>query len=235
MANDHLSEKQIVEDRRNDRAIFIAIGSFCVMLATAVALLFAGRAQFISMALVNLAVVTLLAGWLLFVFVSTRPGMLLSHESPDDYMSRNADVQHRRWRYQIVSALWSLCLSDGLLTQAIFQTSSLHARNLSFGLLLVSWAFAFVALLAVLTVAFGPGFYSSFYRRVLRDELVRAQQAKSVQFGYLFAIIEMCAVIVLAAYRPQWVIAILPSVVTIAIVLPGIYYLVLRRRADCDE
>ena len=234
MPNDHLSVERIsAQEARSNRALVIAIGSFSALLATSILLFFAGRADFIPMWLMNLVVIALLVLWLLFIFVRIKPGIAPPQEAfGEEYWRKTIDLQHRRRRTTIVFILLMLCQMAGLLTRAIFKASLLQSPDSDFGVMAVSWTFGFMALLAVLTVAFGPGFFVPSYRRALNDELVRAQQAKTVQFGYLLAIIEMCAILVMAVYRPQWVIASLPSVIAVAIVLPGIYFLILELRAS---
>jgi hypothetical protein len=64
--------------------------------------------------------------------------------------------------------------------------------------------------------------------------LTRAQHAKVAQFGYLLAVIEMCVILAAAAYRPLWGIASLPFAVSAAIMLPGVYFLILQWRAGRD-
>ena len=236
MPNDRLSHEQIsAQEARSYRALVMAFGSFLALLAASILLFLAARADFIPMGLMNFLVIALLVLWLLFIFLRVRPGMAPPEAAfGEEYWRKTIDIQHRRWRITIVITLLMLCELAYILTHVILKASLLHSPDSDFGLLLISWTFAFSALLAVHTVAFGPGFFVPSYRRVLNDELVRAQHAKTVKFGYLLAIVEMCAVLVMAVYRPRWVIAALPSVIAVAIVLPGIYFLILEWRAGRD-
>jgi len=152
-----------------------------------------------------------------------------------EYLRKTVDIQHRRWRYAIIILLLGLCELAGLLTHSILKTSPPHSLNSGLGSVLFSGTFAVIAFLSVLTVVFGPGFFLPFYRRALNDELLRALHARVARFGYVLTIIEVSAVLVMAAYKPQLVVAALPSVIAAAIALPGIYFLILDWRTDRNE
>jgi hypothetical protein len=232
MTNKPLSDKEIIaQEERSRRAVFAMLAGFFVCVAIAILLLLASGVHLISMWLVNVLGAALLFGWVLFAFMRTKqwtppPAEVFGEE----YLRKTIDLQHRRWRFQIITLLLGLCWVAGTLTFGI-----LEAHLEGFYLSLFSLTFAFVALIAVLTVSYGPGFFFPSYRRALNDELTRAQHAKVAQFGYILAVIEMCAVLAAAAYKPLWGIAALPFAVTAAIVLPGIYFLILQWRAGRSD
>jgi hypothetical protein len=231
MAQDRrsLSDSDIIaQEERSYQAIFVMFASFLMLVAVSIFLILAGNAHIVAMWLVNSLEITLLLGWLLLIFIRVKPGIAPPDEAfGEEYLRKTVDLQHRKWRYAIGFTLLMLFVQASVLTNAM-----LARHNESFPAGLVSFMFAFVALMAVLTVSFGPGFFIPSYRRALNDELVRALQAKAVRLGYLFAVIEACAVLVAAAYKPQWTIAELPFAIAAAITLPGVYFLILEWRAS---
>src|ERR1700722_10079498 len=192
MAQDRhsLSESDIIaQDERSYQAIFVMVASFLMLVAVSIFLILAGNAHIVAMWLVNSLEITLLLGWLLLIFIRVKPGIAPPDEAfGEEYLRKTVDLQHRKWRYAIGFTLLMLFVQASVLTNAM-----LARHNEGFPAGLVSFMFAFVALMAVLTVSFGPGFFIPSYRRALNDELVRALQAKVVRLGYLFAVIETCA------------------------------------------
>jgi len=218
-----LSDDEIIaQDKRSYRSIFILITSFIGVVASVILLFLASRAHFIPVWLVNALGVVLLLGWLFFIFTRVKPGIPPPDEAfGEDYLRKTIDLQHRRWRFVIFGTLLNLFLMATVVSRL---------RNDNFPV--VSLLFACVALVAVLTVSFGPGFFLPFYRRALSDELLLAQRAKVAQFGYILAVVEMCAMVVATAYRTRWTIEALPLVIVSAITLPWMYFLILDWRAS---
>ena len=232
MTNKPLSDKEIIaQEERSRRAVFAMLAGFSVCVATAILLFLASGAHLISMWLVNVLGATLLLGWLLIAFMQAKPWTPPPAEAfGEEYLRKTIDLQHRRWRFQIVTLLFVLFAVAGVLTIMI-----LHLRNDGFFLSVVACEYAVFALIAVLTVSFGPAFFVPSRRRVLNDELTITQQGNAVRFGFVLAVIAMCGVLVTTAYNPQWGFAVLPLVIAAVIAMPGIYFLVLQWRAGRGE
>jgi len=232
MTNKPLFDQEIIaQDERSRRAVFAIFAGFLVCVAIAILLFLAGGAHFISMWLVNVLGAALLLGWLLFAFMLAKSWTPPPAEAfGEEYLRKTIDLQHRQWRFQIISLLITLFAVAGVLTIVI-----LHLYNDRFSLSVVACEYTVLALLAVLTVSFGPAFFVPSRRRVLNDELTITQQEKATRFGFILAVIAMCGVLITTAYNPQWGITVLPSAIAVVIALPGFYFLILQWRAGRGE
>jgi hypothetical protein len=220
-----LSDKEIIaRDERSYRALFTLVVTFLLLMGTIILLIFATRKLGIPTWVTSSTEVVLLMAWLLFIFDRVKPGMAPPDEAfGEEYLRKTIDLQHRRRRYVIVFTLAGLCNLAYILIRTLLHGDIIHSD-----LGPITWVFSGIALLGVLTVAFGPGFFLPYYRRALNDELTRTQHAKVAQLGYILVVMEMCAILVTAVYKPLWIIAALPFAVAMAITIPGIYFLVLE-------
>ena len=231
MTGKPLSDTEIIaQDERSHRAALLTLASVAISMVTVFLILYAGQRNLFSMWWANVLATVVFFAWLLIVLTHIKPWSEVPVDGFDEaYLRKTIDVQHRRWRFVILSLLLNVCVIAASLTISI-----LRLRNEGFFLSLIAAMYAFMALMAVLAISFGPGFLVPSNRRALNDELTRAQQARTAKFGFILAVVAMCGVLVAAAYKPHWGLAALPGAIAAVIALPGIYFLILQWRAGRD-
>lgn len=228
-------DEMIAEERRSYRAQARLLSLTFALFVAMGAVFFGGTALHLPSGPIGGVALALLLLWVVSVF--RNPSFI---PPPEAYLNENIlrkmiDDHHRRWRWMFALFFGLLAMLAGELTLVFLHASKAtfpFGGDARFGFTLFAAVFAFVALLTVLQVCFGPGFVSSTYRKALNDELTRAHQRRTAMFGYILAVMAMSAVLMVAMYKPQWGIAALPGVIAAVIALPGFYFLILEWRAD---
>lgn len=235
MISRHPNDDEIVTKlRRSNRVQARVLLLTAVLFAAEVAVLLGGTAFHMPSRLVGGIGLVLLLTWVAILFRNSD-----FVPPPEAYLDENIfrkmiDDHHRRWRWVFLSFFGLLVMQATQVTLNFLRASKVAFPMSSDTLLLLplsAGVFAFLTLLTALQVCFGPGFFAGYYRRALNDELTRNQQRRAALFGYLLSIVAMSAVLIALMLRPQWGIAALPAAIAAAIILPGLYFLILQWRA----
>jgi hypothetical protein len=173
--------------------------------------------------------------WIAMVFRFLRAAPLTGGPYSEEILRKTIDDQHRRWRWLYVFTFLNVVLYAIPVSLALIFPG---ARHTPLGTNAVAAVFSMnlagVAVFAVLQVCFGPAFLTRAYRRVLNDELTRAMQRSAAIFGYVLCVVVMCLALGAASIRPQWGLAAMPGAIAAAVILPGLYFLILQWRAGRD-
>jgi len=201
-----------------------------------VSALFLGILEFhLPLQSTGLAALAVLLVWIAMVFHWLRAAPQTGGHYSEDILRRTIDDQHRRWRWLYVFVFLNVVFYAIPVSLALALPG---VRHTPWGANPVAAVFSLelagVAVFAVLQVCFGPGFLTRSTRRVLNDELTRAMQRSAAMFGYILSVAGMCLALAAAAIRPQWGLAAMPGVIAAAVILPGLYFLILQWRAERD-
>lgn len=148
----------------------------------------------------------------------------------EDVLRRTVDIHLRRWNISIVTLLLSLTWVCGILGWTGSRQRHWVILDHPWMAVLLAVALAWIAILALTQICFGPGMFP-FQRRALRDEGTRAQQAKSALLGYPLAIVAMATSYGAVLYQPQWGSIALPAAIGGSVLVPGCYFLIQQARA----
>ncbi len=199
--------------------------------------LFIGILEFhLPMRSTGLAALGVFLVWIVVMFRIRSPMASAGADYPEDILRRTIDDQHRRWRW-LYGFVFILVGGLAAMITAIVLFLAAHAKGrpgAEVSSLVVVMDFAVFAVVAAVQVCFGPGFLSGKWRRALNDELTRAMQRGAAMFGYLLCVATMCALLGVMAVRPQWGLVAMPGAIAAAVILPGLYFLILQWRADRD-
>jgi hypothetical protein len=183
----------------------------------------------------GIAALGVLLVWIAMVFRFLRAAPITEGPYSEDILRKTIDDQHRRWRWLYVFTFLNVALYAIPVSLALAFPGARHTLS---GADPVAAVFAMnlagVAIFAVLQVCFGPAFLTRAYRRVLNDELTRTMQRSAAMFGYILCVLLMCAALAAASIRPQWGLAAMPGAIAAAVILPGLYFLILQWRAGRD-
>jgi hypothetical protein len=193
--------------------------------------------------------------WIVLVFRVQTGVQPVAGPIDEETLRKTIDDQHRRWRWYfsfvfiVVGGLAAVLTFSAAITLGVSHPFASHSLSKSDPLVaffadhplarsapLVSTAldFAFLVVFAVFQVCLGPGFLKRARRRALNDEHTRALQHSAAMFGYPLCAILMCAVLCAMTLRPQWGLLTMPGAIAAAVILPGIYFLLLQWRAGRD-
>ena len=208
---------------RFTRAIIILLVSLVLLIATIVLLMQAARTDLIRQWLFNSITTVLFLAWVTHALILTRPAIPSGAlaQSDEEYQRRTIDIQQRRNRHYLLFHLVNLIFVGSMVTITFVKPIE-GPFSVMMAIILALPAFFSIRTLS-------SGFP---YRRAASDELSRAQRAKAAQFGYILALLEMCAILIAAAYHPHWGLVSLPLAITTAIALPGFYFLYLDWKAS---
>jgi hypothetical protein len=183
----------------------------------------------------GIAALIVLLIWITMIFRFLRAAPLTGGPYSEEILRRTIDDQHRRWRWLFVFIFINVVAYA--IPVSIWLALPV-ARHTPSGANPVAAVFAIdlagVAIFAALQVCFGPSFLTRTYRRILNDELTRAMQRSAAMFGYVLSVVAMCLALGAATIRPQWGLAAMPGAIAAAVILPGLYFLILQWRAGRD-
>jgi hypothetical protein len=222
--------------------------SLLVMVLT-VSSLFVGILEFhLPMESTGIVALAVLLIWIAVVFRYINTVQPVAGPYDEDILRRTIDDQHRRWRWRYTFVFILIGGLAAMITHVVLLLAG-HPPARSGPLLvghpllipgpliavvITAVDLAIFAVVAAFQVCFGPGFLTGAYRRALNDELTRAMQRSAAMFGYLLCVILMCAVLGAMAVRQQWGLVVMPGAVAAAVILPGLYFLILQWRAGRD-
>lgn len=186
--------------------------------------------------------------WIALAFRYQRTAQPVAGPIDEKTLRRTIDDQHHRWRWVYIFIFILVGGFAAMTTGMVLFLAALHlprsgppvighpllVHNPLVGVLFPAMYFAFVAVVAALQVCFGPGFRARAQRRALNDEHTRVLQQSAALFGYLLCVILMCAVLVVMVFRPQWGLVIMPGIIAVTVILPGLYFLLLQWRSGRD-
>jgi hypothetical protein len=202
-----------------------------------IAMLFLGILEFhLPRESTGMAAFAVFLAWVVFVFRGQTTMQHIAGLQDEETLRRTIDDQHRRWRWIYIFIFILVgCLAAMITGSVLLPAAHPLARPGSMaGMLVTVVDLACFAIVAALQVCFGPGFLRGTHRRALNDEHTRALQQSAALFGYLLCVILMCAVLVVMALRPQWGLVIMPGIIAVAVISPGLYFLIRQWRAGRD-
>lgn len=228
-------DELVAQVRRSIRTQGRLYGSLLITFLI-VSALFLGILEFhLPLESTGFAALAVLLVWIAMVFRWSRAVPPTGGHYSEEILRRTIDDQHRRWRWLYAFAFINVVFYAIPVSLALALPG---ARHTPWGTNPVATVFAMnlagVAVFAVLQVCFGPGFLTRTYRRVLNDELTRTMQRSAAMFGYILSVVAMCLALGAATFRPQWGLAAIPGAIAAAVILPGLYFLILQWRADRD-
>jgi hypothetical protein len=244
----HHDDELVAHIRGNIRAEGRMFGSLLITVLI-VSALFVGILEFhLPMESTGMAALAVLLIWIVFVFriqATVRP---IAGPLDEKILRKTIDDQHRRWRWMYTFNFIVIGISAAMITAVVlllaghpparpgplFAGHPLPIPNPMVSVLIVVVDLAFFAVVAAFQVCFGPGFLSGARRRALNDEHTSALQHSAAMFGYLLCVISMCTVLCAIAIRPQWGLVMMPGAIAVAVILPGLYFLVRQWRAGRD-
>jgi len=211
---------------RKGVAMLVSCG---LLIAAIVLMALAVRENLIPEWLFNSVGAALFLGWLAYVFLRLKlgapyPGLDIVDK---EYLRKSIDFEQRRSRASLALLLWNL-----LVLAFVFTMTTLPRKHpvgfpplIHTAFTLFAAAFVALALVSVLILTYGD-------RRIVIDELSRAQRAKAAQLGHILAVTELAALLVVSTYRPQWVLTSLPLAIATVVALPGAYFIYLEWRSN---
>jgi hypothetical protein len=216
--------------RIEERIAWSSMLAFAIIFA-----LFLGALEFhMPMESTGIAALIILLVWIVMVFRIQAAVQHVVGPYDEKILRKTIDDQHRRWRWIYI---FIFILVGGLAAMITGSVLLLAAHPLArpgsmAGILIMD--LACFAIMAALQVCFGPGFLRRASRRALNDEHTSALQHSAAMFGYPLCVILMCAVLVVMALRPQWGLVIMPGIIAVAVISPGLYFLIRQWRAGRD-
>jgi hypothetical protein len=228
-------DELVAQVRRSIRIQGRVFGSLLVMFLS-VSAIFLGILKFhLPRESAEIAALIVLLIWITTVFRFLRTAPLAGGPYSEEVLRRTIDDQHRRWRWFYVFTFLNVVIYTIPVSLALAFPGARHAPLGADPVAAVfSMNLAAVAVFAVLQVCFGPSFLTRTYRRILNDELTRTMQRSAAMFGYIFSVVLMCLALGAATIRPQWGLAAMPGAIAAAVILPGLYFLILQWRAGRD-
>lgn len=229
---DDLAARIRANIRAEERFGWSLLGAFAIISA-----LFIGVLEFhMPMQTTGMVALAVLLVWIVLVF--RIQGALRPVAGPynEETLRRTIDDQHRRWRWLYIFIFIMVGGMAAMTTaMALFLAGHHPARSDAMvSVLVVVIDLAFFAVMAAFQVCFGPGFLKRAYRRALNDEHTRALQRSAAMFGYLLCVILMCGILCVLTIHPQWDLLMMPGAIAVAVILPGLYFLIRQWRAGRD-
>lgn len=216
------------------RLVWTLICGLALVIAVVAALVFTGHADWQRNGWFQMAVAAVVGALFLYVLV-----MMARHRVPSiDEMNprlarRRIDAHQRRWRWAILGNVFiglsfAFNQSHALPTFAELDDSMRLALGLAFGLFPL-------LLVAILTI--GPRWQNigrPGIGTLMDDEFTVALRARTMRVGYVFAMILLAAVLVVALWVPAWTPTALCWALFAGAAVPSLYYVVADWRASRD-
>lgn len=222
-------EEIVAHIRRSIRAEERKFWSLLIMVLTVSAIVLGILKFHLPMENAGIAALAALLVWIVIVYRNSGAVPPASSAYGEEILRKTIDDQHRRWRWLFVFVFVGIGSIAAAISSALLRSD---ASNPLIAVLTADLGFA--AVFAAFQVCFGPGFLARAYRRALNDELTRTMQRSAAMFGYLFSVIAMSMAMGAGLIRPQWGLAALPGAIAAAVILPGLYFLILQWRAGRD-
>lgn len=230
-----IDEPMIAKMERAARAQARMMWTMLLTFALITAILAAGFVLHLRQQLVGGVAFALMLVWIVSVFLNRDHWVAPPDAFTDeDLLRRTLDAQQQRFRWMYVFLFILLVVFAVTTTVTILYPLNIAvAHNIADRPEAIVFAIelSMFALLIALVVCFGPMFLKGPLRRALNDELTRAQQHKAATFGYILSVIALCAILIAQLFHASWGALALPGAVAAAVVLPGLYFLVLQWRA----
>ena len=223
-SSDISDEEIIAKEQAGYRArLRAAFAIVAVMMAAAVAIAFADRMGWLSMALP--------AKWAFYIpilFVLPALAFLWFYRAPKD-AGRASVLRRQIDTYQTRNNLSSVIL---LLSALLIAYRLAVATHPNFTLMAL---FVFMVVIFCGVVCFGPGYLRKTYRDALDDELLRAMRNRAARVGYISMIVLAAAAYPVIALHPGLAPAILPLMLFAGVAIPTVYFVFLHWNAPGDE
>ena len=150
---------------------------------------------------------------------------------------RTDEIQRGRSRQLWVFPLEVLCLAPQIVlaTQYVLNRGGPRLLGLPPGIATTGYllviAICMLTLIVVTLLALMGIGYPKILRRVMDDELSRAQRTKAIASGFLAACTGGVAAFAAGLIEPRWAVLVLPFVVTGAVAVAAVHFAILDRRA----
>jgi hypothetical protein len=233
-SDDDIETRIQASDRVMWRLVWVLSGGLALVVAVVTALVFTGHAAWQRNGWFQMAVAALVGALFLYVLVM----MAKHHVPPPEILNprlarRRIDAQQRRWRWAILGNVFvgaGLAFSQSQALRNIAGLNDMISVGLGLG-------FCLLPLLMVATLTVGPR-WQCFGRpdlgALVDDEFTVALRARTMRFGYVFAMILIAAVLLVTLWRPALTLTALCWALFAGSAVPALYYVIADWRASRD-
>lgn len=217
------------------RLVWILAGGVVLVAVAVGVLVLAGHADWQQNGWFQLAVAAVMGALVLYVLVM----MGKHHVPPLEAMSprlarRRIDAQQRRWRWSILLNVFVAFVCMFNLGPALSDVAALHG---TFPLALGA-ATCVVPVMLAFVLAVGPGWQGigqPITSELLNDEFALALRARTMRFGYMFAMLVMAALLLSCMAWPDRILRLLTWALFAGFAGPALYYVIADWRASREN
>lgn len=224
--DDKILDRIKTRDRMTWRMVGVLTSGITLVFAAMATAIFSGHAALVTSTWGQIVIAAVVGALFVYAFVTVVKYSIQSTEAGSPRLvHRRTDIHQRRWRQSILLNVIMMFFAVMVLPAA-FQVLRVAPQVL---LLLGAFIAGFTLLLALIVSA-GPGWPGAHER--LNDEFDSVLRARMMRFGYILALLLLCAVLQVALWQPDLTLTALVWALYAGFAIPALYYLITDWRAS---